>query len=66
MATYAPLLSTESSFILLGGIEVGQETLIRFYVMHVIAFPLIAAHPDGRPLLEDPEGRRHLRTGLRG
>ena len=23
--------------------EVGQNTLIRFYVMHVIAFPLIAA-----------------------
>jgi quinol-cytochrome oxidoreductase complex cytochrome b subunit len=43
MASYAPLLNTESSFILLGGIEVGQETLIRFYVMHVIAFPLIAA-----------------------
>ncbi|HEX6139652.1 MAG TPA: selenite/tellurite reduction operon b-type cytochrome ExtP [Candidatus Limnocylindria bacterium] len=43
MATYAPLLNQESSFILLGGIEVGQETLIRFYVMHVIAFPLIAA-----------------------
>ena len=43
MATYAPLLNTESAFILLGGIEVGQETLIRFYVMQVIAFPLIAA-----------------------
>ena len=43
MATYAPLASVESGFILLGGIEVGQETLIRFYVMHVIAFPLIAA-----------------------
>jgi quinol-cytochrome oxidoreductase complex cytochrome b subunit len=43
MATYAPLLDQESAFILLGGIEVGQETLIRFYVMHVIAFPLIAA-----------------------
>jgi quinol-cytochrome oxidoreductase complex cytochrome b subunit len=43
MATYAPLLNTESYFILLGGIEVGEETLIRFYVMHVIAFPLIAA-----------------------
>jgi quinol---cytochrome c reductase cytochrome b subunit, bacillus type len=42
MATYAPLLSTQSSFILLGGIEVGQDTLIRFYVMHVIAFPIIA------------------------
>jgi quinol-cytochrome oxidoreductase complex cytochrome b subunit len=43
MATYAPLASVESGFVLLGGIEVGQETLIRFYVMHVIAFPLIAA-----------------------
>ena len=43
MATYAPLLSRESSFILLGGVEVGQGTLIRFYVMHVIAFPLVVA-----------------------
>jgi quinol-cytochrome oxidoreductase complex cytochrome b subunit len=41
MATYAPLLSQESSFILLGGVEVGQGTLIRFYVLHVIALPLI-------------------------
>ena len=43
MATYAPLLSRESSFVLLGGVEVGQGTLIRFYVMHVIAFPLLVA-----------------------
>ncbi len=43
MATYAPLLSRESSFLLLGGVDVGQGTLIRFYVMHVIAFPLIIA-----------------------
>jgi quinol-cytochrome oxidoreductase complex cytochrome b subunit len=43
MATYAPLISQESSFILLGGVEVGQGTLIRFYAMHVIAFPLIIA-----------------------
>ncbi|TMB55437.1 MAG: DUF4405 domain-containing protein [Chloroflexi bacterium] len=43
MATYAPFLSRESSFWLLGGITVDQGTLIRFYVMHVIAFPLIAA-----------------------
>jgi quinol-cytochrome oxidoreductase complex cytochrome b subunit len=43
MATYAPLLSSQSSLFLLGGIEVGQNTLLRFYVMHVIAFPLIAA-----------------------
>jgi len=43
MATYAPLISDESSFLLLGGVLVDQGTLIRFYVMHVIAFPLIAA-----------------------
>ena len=43
MATYAPLISRESSFVLLGGVEVGQGTLIRFYVMHVIAFPLVVA-----------------------
>jgi quinol-cytochrome oxidoreductase complex cytochrome b subunit len=43
MATYAPFVSRESSFWLLGGITVDQGTLIRFYVMHVIAFPLIAA-----------------------
>ncbi len=43
MAQYAPLLGSESSFILLGGIQVGQNTLLRFYVLHVIALPLIAA-----------------------
>jgi quinol-cytochrome oxidoreductase complex cytochrome b subunit len=43
MALYAPLLGSESSFFLLGGIEVGQNTLLRFYVLHVIALPLIAA-----------------------
>jgi quinol-cytochrome oxidoreductase complex cytochrome b subunit len=43
MATYAPLLSRESSIFLLGGIEVGQNTLLRFYVFHVIFLPLIGA-----------------------
>jgi len=43
MASYAPLLAKESSFLLLGGVSVDQGTLIRFYVMHVIAFPMIAA-----------------------
>ncbi len=43
MATYAPLLSNESGFFILGGIQVGQGTLLRFYVAHVIFFPLIAA-----------------------
>jgi Cytochrome b subunit of the bc complex len=43
MAQYAPLLGSQTSFFLLGGIEVGQNTLLRFYVLHVIGLPLIAA-----------------------
>ena len=43
MATYVPLVSSEFGFILLGGIQVGQETLLRFYVLHVIALPLVLA-----------------------
>jgi quinol-cytochrome oxidoreductase complex cytochrome b subunit len=43
MATYVPLISSEFEFILLGGIQVGQNTLLRFYVLHVIALPLVAA-----------------------
>ena len=43
MASYAPLAAQEGAFILLGGIEVGQGTLLRFYVAHVILLPLIAA-----------------------
>ena len=43
MALYGPLVGQETGFFLLGGIQVGQETLLRFYVMHVIAFPLITA-----------------------
>ena len=34
---------SESAFFLLGGIQVGQGTLLRFYVAHVILFPLITA-----------------------
>jgi quinol-cytochrome oxidoreductase complex cytochrome b subunit len=43
MALYGPLVGQEASFFLLGGIQVGQETLLRFYVLHVIALPLVAA-----------------------
>ena len=43
MAQYAPLLGPETGFFLLGGIQVGGDTLLRFYVLHVIALPLITA-----------------------
>ena len=43
MATFAPLFNTPSQLLLLGGLEVGQNTLLRFYVLHVILMPLVAA-----------------------
>src|SRR5262249_51312266 len=43
MANYAPLLNKPSQLLLLAGIEVGQNTLLRFYVLHVILMPLAAA-----------------------
>ena len=43
MANFAPLFNTPSQLLLLGGIEVGQNTLLRFYVLHVILMPLVAA-----------------------
>jgi len=40
-AAYSPLVAPEVSFILLGGVEVGAETLLRWYVLHVLALPFI-------------------------
>jgi quinol-cytochrome oxidoreductase complex cytochrome b subunit len=43
MAGYAPLFNTPSKLLLLGGLEVGQNTLLRFYVLHIMVMPLIMA-----------------------
>jgi quinol-cytochrome oxidoreductase complex cytochrome b subunit len=40
---YFPLINTPSKLLLLGGLEVGQNTLLRFYVLHIMVFPLLAA-----------------------
>ena len=39
----APVLGEQSRFVLIGGYDVGQGALIRFYTLHVIALPLLAA-----------------------
>ena len=39
----APILGGDTKFILIGGFEVGPNALIRFYTLHVIALPLLAA-----------------------
>jgi menaquinol-cytochrome c reductase cytochrome b subunit len=36
---YSPLVAKEVQFILLGGLEVGADTLLRWYVLHVLALP---------------------------
>jgi quinol-cytochrome oxidoreductase complex cytochrome b subunit len=43
IAGYAPLIGPEMRFILLGGFEVGQNALIRFYALHIMALPLLIA-----------------------
>jgi quinol-cytochrome oxidoreductase complex cytochrome b subunit len=41
IAGYAPLIAEQSKFILLGGVEVGPDTLLRWYVLHVLALPFV-------------------------
>lgn len=43
IAAYAPGVGPTFKFILLGGNIVGQNALIRFYVLHVVVLPLAAA-----------------------
>ncbi len=42
MATYAPFVGDQLKFLLLGGYEIGQNTLIRWYALHVLGVPTIA------------------------
>jgi len=49
IAAYAPLIGSKIQFLLLGDKAVGQEALLRFYVLHVVVLPalvtlLIAIH----------------------
>ena len=41
IAAYAPVLGSEVQFLLLGDYTVGQEALLRFYVLHVVVLPLV-------------------------
>jgi quinol-cytochrome oxidoreductase complex cytochrome b subunit len=42
IAGYAPVIGQKLRFLMLGGHTVGQEALIRFYVLHVIMLPGLA------------------------
>jgi quinol-cytochrome oxidoreductase complex cytochrome b subunit len=72
IAGYAPLVGQQMKFVLLGDTTVGQEALLRFYVLHVAVLPavltlLIAIHfwrirKDGG--LSRPEDGRGREAGV--
>jgi quinol-cytochrome oxidoreductase complex cytochrome b subunit len=41
MAGFVPVVGNEVKFALLAGVEVSGATLLRFYVLHVLALPFI-------------------------
>lgn len=41
IAGYAPIVGEQMRFILLGDTTVGQEALLRFYVLHIAVLPLV-------------------------
>lgn len=71
IAAYMPWIGEYLRFLLLGGNEVGQMALLRFYVLHIALLPLVASilmalhfwriRKDGglsRPLNEDCRGKK--------
>ena len=43
IASYVPVFSRPSQLLIFGGVEVSGNTLLRFYVLHVILLPLVVA-----------------------
>jgi quinol-cytochrome oxidoreductase complex cytochrome b subunit len=43
IAAYFPWLGDELRYLMLGGTQVGQMALIRFYVLHIVVLPLVMA-----------------------
>ena len=41
MMGYSPVIGSQVRFVLLGGTEIGAETLLRWYVLHVLLFPFV-------------------------
>ena len=39
MMGYTPVFGDQVRFVLLGGVEIGTDTLLRWYVLHVLMLP---------------------------
>ncbi len=66
MMGYTPVFGGQIRYALLGSKEISGDTLLRWYTLHVLLLPVRHRHLHGSPLLARPQGRRHLRTAVRG
>jgi quinol-cytochrome oxidoreductase complex cytochrome b subunit len=41
MMGYTPVFGAQVKFVLLGGVEIGTDTLLRWYVLHVLMLPFV-------------------------
>ena len=64
MMGYTPVFGDQVRFVLLGGKEIGTDTLLRWYVLHVLLLPFVIVIFMADPLLAGAQGRRHLRSAL--
>ena len=48
MMGYTPVFGEQVRFVLLGGVEIGTDTLLRWYVLHVLLLPVRASSSSWR------------------
>ena len=63
-STPPPAVGDFVKFMLIGDYQVGQNALIRFYTLHVVALPLVLSDIPCRPLLAHTQGWFFSRTHL--
>ena len=70
IAGYAPVIGNSLRFLLLGDSTVGQEALLRFYVLHVVVLPALHEFVGCHPFLAHPQrwwtGQARIREGRCG
>ena len=59
MMGYTPVFGQDVRFVLLGGAEIGSETLLAMVRAARVVLPVRHRHLHGDPLLACPQGRRH-------
>ena len=64
MMGYTPVFGDQVRFVLLGGVEIGTDTLLRWYVLARVDVAVRDRHLHGDPLLACAQGRRYLRAAL--